>query len=296
MVRQLDLDMPSCGENLETVPSPETRSFVQEAEAPKTLEKRKVACLVEKQPLFQRFLDHLLTVEGGRRSPKPSKDAQWRVGRLLFEVDESCTNVRLLWTEESMVHIRCTFIEGNSLLAQPRKVGTLRAYLTALLTFYNFILTRASTLATEFDFTDKDRGLVKEFQGRVANWMKSFTTESADRKTEVHQQDFRFLLTSSQMQNLFNSTVHDEFEERFKNLTSPMLEFVNLRDYLIMVLLIQSAQRPGAVCNLTIDEFQAGEWVEMSDHKQYVTLTKLHKTAGQSNLLLIKMLFNVCEG
>ena len=180
-----------------------------------------------------------------------------------------------------MVHIRCTFVEGNCLLAEPRKVGTLRAYLTALLTFYNFILTRASTLSTEFNFTDKDYDLVKEFQGRVGNWMKSFTIESADRKTEVHQEDFCYLLTSSQMQNLFNSPVHDEFEERFKNLTNPMLEFVNLRDYLIMVLLVQSAQRPGAVCNLTIDEFEAGEWVETSDSKQYVTLTKLHKTAGQ---------------
>lgn len=285
MVRQLELDVPSSDENEETVTSPDTCSFVREPKAPKTLENRTVSCIIEKQPLFQRFLDHLLTVEGGRRGEKPSKETQFRVGRLLYEVDESCTNVHLLWTEESMVHIRCTFIEGNSLLNQPRKVGTIRAYLTALLTFYNFIITRSSTLSTEFQITDKDCGLVKEFQGRVANWMKSFTEEFADRRTEVHQQDFNLLLTSSQMQTLFNSPLHDEFEERFKNLTNPMSEFVDLRDYLIMVLLVQSAQRPGAVCNLTIEEFESGEWVKTADHKQYVTLTKLHKTAGQSNLL-----------
>ena len=86
-------------------------------------------------------------------------------------------------------------------------------------------------MSTKFQITDKDQGLVKEFQGRVANWMKSFTEEFADCKTEVHQKDFDLLLTDSQMQTLFNSPLHDEFEERFKNLTNPMLEFVDLRDY-----------------------------------------------------------------
>ena len=232
VVRQLELDMPSSDEN--EITSPDACSFVREPRAPKTLENRKVACIIEKQPLFQWFLDYLLTVEGGRRGEKPSKETQFRVGRLLYEVDESCTNVRLLWTEESMVHIRCTFIEGNSLLDQPRKVRTLRAYLTALLTFYNLIITRSSALSTEFQITDKDQGLVKEFQGRVANWMKSFTEEFADHKTEVHQKDFDLLLTDSQMQTLFNSPLHDEFEERLKNLTNPMLEFVDLRDYLTL--------------------------------------------------------------
>ena len=86
-------------------------------------------------------------------------------------------------------------------------------------------------MSTKFQITDKNQGLVKEFQGRVANWMKSFTEESIGPSQKVHQKDFDLLLTDSQMQTLFNSPLHDEFEERLKNLTNPMLEFVDLRDY-----------------------------------------------------------------
>jgi hypothetical protein len=100
-------------------------------------------------------------VEGGLWGPKPSREAQWRVGRLLYEVDETLANVNLLWNDDAMVHIRRAFIEGNHLLTKPRKVGTLGAYLSALLMFYNFLLTRASSLANEFGFQQNDFSLEK---------------------------------------------------------------------------------------------------------------------------------------
>ena len=147
--------------------------------------------------------------------------------------------------------------------------------------FYNFLLTRATSLANEFGLQEKDFNLIKEFQGRVSNWMKSFTEESATRKAEVHHEDFQSLLTSTQIWNLLNSPLHQEFEEQFKNLDDDSEKhFVDLRDYLITMVLIQSAQRPGAVSNLTVNEFNAGEWDESTDVKQFVTLTKRHKTAG----------------
>ena len=125
--------------------------------------------------------------------------------------------------------------------------------------FYNFLLTRASSLANEFGFEQKYLDLIKELNGRVSNWMKSFTEESASRKTDVHHEDFNSLLTSSQIWNLFNSPLHDKSEKQFEDLTDPEAEFVELRDYLLTTLLLQSAQRPGAVCNLTINEFLAGQ-------------------------------------
>ncbi|CAB4015116.1 Hypothetical predicted protein [Paramuricea clavata] len=265
-------------DEIPTLEHPDVRAKPpEELAVPKEIQRSSIAKVVEIQPLLGRFLDHLLLVEGGRRGPKPSREAQWRVGRLLYEVDETLANVNLLWNDDAMVHIRCAFIEGNHLLTKPRKVGTLQAYLSALLMFYNFLLTRASSLANKFVFQQNDFSLVKEFQGRVSNWMKSFTEESASRKTEVHQEDFQSLLTSSQMWNLFNSPLHDKFEKRFEKLDDPENE---LCDYLITMLLLQSAQHPGAVCNLTINKFQAGEWDESTSVKQFVTLTKRHKTAG----------------
>ena len=147
--------------------------------------------------------------------------------------------------------------------------------------FYNFLLTRATSLANEFSLQEKDMNLIKEFQGRVSNWMKSFTEQSATRKTEVHRQDFQSLLTSDQIWNLLNLSVHEDFVKRLEEVDDdPGKDFVVLRDYLITMVLIQSAQRPGAVSNLTVTEFQPGEWDESTNVKQFVTLTKRHKTAG----------------
>ena len=248
---------------------------------PKEIKRSAIAKVIETQPVLARFLDHLLSVEGGRRGSKLSREAQWRVGRLLYKVDETVTHANLLWDDDTMVHLRRTFVEGNHLLAKPRKVGTIRAYLTSLLMFYSFLLTRETSLANEFGLQEKDFNLIKEFQGRVSNWMKSFTEESATRKAEVHHEDFQSLLTSTQIWNLLNSPFHQEFEERFKNLDDDSEKhFVDLRDYIITMVLIQSAQRPGAVSNLTVNEFNAGEWDESTDVKQFVTLTKRHKTAG----------------
>jgi hypothetical protein len=96
---------------------------LEDPAAPKEIERNAIARIIEIQPLLSRFVDHLLTVQGGCRWQKPSKEAQWRVGRLLYEVDETLTNVSLLWNDDAMVQICRTFIEGNRLLKTPRKVG-----------------------------------------------------------------------------------------------------------------------------------------------------------------------------
>ena len=117
--------------------SAEVASLAEPA-MPKEIKRSAIAKVIETQQVLARFLDHLLSVEGGRRGSKPSREAQWRVGRLLYEVDETVTHANLLWDDDTMVHLRRTFVEGNHLLAKPRKVGTIRAYLTSLLMFYSF--------------------------------------------------------------------------------------------------------------------------------------------------------------
>ena len=103
-----------------------------------------------------------------------------------------------------MLHI----VEENHPLAKLKKVGTIRAYLTSLLMFYDFLLTRVTSLANKFCLQEKDFNLIKEFQGRVSNWMKLCAKESATRKAEVHYEDLQSLLTSTQIWNLLNSPVH----------------------------------------------------------------------------------------
>ena len=73
-------------------------------------------------------------------------------------------------------------------------------------------------------------------------------------------------------------------------------EFVELRDYLLTTLLLQSAQRLGAVCNLTINEFLAEQWYESAGVKQFVALTKRRKTAGMFSRLSFNIfLMKICN-
>ena len=69
--------------------------------------------------------------------------------------------------------------------------------------------------------------------------------------------------------------------QRFENVDNDAeKDFVDIHDYLITMVIVQSAQSPGAVSNLTVKEFQAGEWDESTEVKQFVMLNNRHKTAG----------------
>jgi hypothetical protein len=44
-------------------------------------------------------------------------------------------------------------------------------------------------------------------------------------------------------------------------------------------LLCRVAQRPGAIANLTVQEFREGHWDETSNPPLFVTETEVHKTS-----------------
>ena len=104
--------------------------------------------------------------------------------------------------------------------------------------------------------------------------------------------------------------MHEEYEERFENLhDDPEKDFVDLRDYLITVVLLQSAQCPGAVSNLTASEFHYGENTsvkrlrmrelsgeEVEEHQLMIISTSLPMVVDCSDTSLVGILHNFhCE-
>lgn len=100
------------------------------------------------------------------------------------------------------------------------------------------------------------------------------------RKTVTQSKDHAQILKPAEYQQLVRGTVAMSFATRFKELNDHTIvapkDFVTLRDYLIIQLLLSSAQRPGAVANLTVQEFQSGTWDKGTD--QFITFTSKHKT------------------
>ena len=71
-----------------------------------------------------------------------------------------------------------------------------------------------------------------------------------------------------EMANLpMNVAVENKFLAlRARNITNIEREdYAGFRDHLIMKLLCRSGQRPGALANLTVEEFNNGQWDQESD-------------------------------
>ena len=117
-----------------------------------------------------------MSVEGGRQGLKPANEAQWRVGRLLYKIDETVSNdANLFWSDNARVQVRRrTFIEGNLYYQSLRKcMGTIRAFLTSLLMFYKFMLTRATSLANEFGLQEKNTFIELLLKSQLPGKLKS---------------------------------------------------------------------------------------------------------------------------
>ena len=95
---------------------PTSSGLLEDPAAPKEIERNAIARIIEIQPLLSRFVDHLLTVQGGCRGQKPSKEAQWRVGRLLYEVSDL-----IIYTEISANYTLLTYrLPGSQPFSSPQ--------------------------------------------------------------------------------------------------------------------------------------------------------------------------------
>ena len=98
-------------------------------------------------------------------------------------------------------------------------------------------------------------------------------------KPEIRKKDQEERLTAKDLRKLVNS-------KQSKDITTEMLkmenknvmagtrdQFAKFSDNLLLHMLCKAAQRPGALANLTVDEFQNGQIDEMAKHPLYTTQT-----------------------
>ena len=119
---------------------------------------------------------------------------------------------------------------------------------------------------------------------RTAQLENSAAQNSNLRISFSFQEDEERNITLEQFHEMANLPMNVQVERRFlaldtRNITDIGREdYTCYRDHLIMKLLCRSGQRPGALANLTVDEFKNGQWNEESD--LFVTQTQVHKTSA----------------
>ena len=217
----------------------------------------------------------MVSIDGGARPSRTSKDNAVRVTCLLFQVDPEVTRVKRLWRSKHVKKIRQAFFEGNQKLQKPRKPGTLNAIIAAYRLFLNYMLSCSDD--PEFNLNDQDILAINATIKRTAHWGKAFRTVAQSREAQVRDRDFDNILTSDQYLELTGGEQARALVSQFKSMKPGQLDlFVQVRDYLMLRLILSCAQRPGAVANMTVCEYLAAE--TDADTGYSITFTAKHKT------------------
>ena len=170
---------------------------------------------------------------------------------------------------------------------KPRTVNTLRAYITALRLFYQFVLAKYRSLNRKgTKILNEDLEKIKSCNVLLDGWLKTLAPAVHMRKAAVRKIDEGERLTKEDLKKLVNS-------EETKRVTKEMLQlerkpiravsrdqFAKYRDNLIVRMLCKAAQRPGALANLTVEEFDSGVWDRTAEPALYTTQTFFHKTSS----------------
>jgi hypothetical protein len=91
-------------------------------------------------------------------------------------------------------------------------------------------------------------------------------------------------LDSASFRQLRENKFAEDIQKTFASINSDVNKtvdiqtFANCRDYILCMLMLDSGQRCGAAANLTMDEFNNGEWTTVDGEELYITQTVVHKT------------------
>lgn len=235
---------------------------------------------IEKLPLIKMFYQYLISFEGKFRKPRDASDHSRRICRLLYELQDEPNDASILWQDESLDQLRNSFFLGNDLLQKPRAPNTLKTYVVSLKLWLKFMLARKVMINNIFPQLNSEQfELIQSAIKRLECWPSSFRTASQQRKNENRKKAEKQRLRSKDFEKLTNTSILKEVKGICARAQKPnyyieVNEFCTVRDYLMLMLVLGSAQRSGALANLTVDEFEKGEWIEHT----YVTKTLVHKT------------------
>jgi hypothetical protein len=109
----------------------------------------------------------------------------------------------------------------------------------------------------------------------------------------MHLQDFEHCLTGEEYRQVVNNPEGKAAAKGLLRLENKSVstitrdEFAKLCDCIMLRLLCCVVQRPGAIANLAIEEFQNGFWDRTNEPPLYVTETNVHKMSKTEGLVCL---------
>ena len=209
----------------------------------------------------------LQSADGGMLDEKTSRQHTKQVFKLLNAIDEKQELPSLF--DDRLINDR--FLKGHANKSYTPK--TTQSYLMSLRHFYSFSLTGAVVVAIS-----KEK--IISLKDKVARWSSSYRVESSKRHWEKMTQDLQALITPEQINGFEKSKASRDAICLLGQLTGAhnviitQAQYTLIRDFLLVEVSIDNANRAGSLANMTLAELNS----VTKQNDEFVVLVKKNKT------------------
>ena len=213
------------------------------------------------------FKAWLRSADGGNLDEKTSQQHGKQVSKLLKVVDDKYDLTSLF--DDHLINQK--FLEGYAKKEYHPK--TTQSYLMSLRHFYSFSLNEQAGITVS-----KEK--VISLRDKVSRWSSAFRQNCAKRHWEKMEEDFHALITSDQIRQFETSKAARDAVcllgqlSGAHNIQVTRAQYTLIRDFLLVEISIDNANRAGALANMTVGEYS--RMAKESD--EFVVLVKNHKT------------------
>ncbi|CAH3188945.1 unnamed protein product, partial [Porites evermanni] len=211
----------------------------------------------------------LRSADGGQLDEKTSHQHGKQVSKLLKVVDDKCNLTSLF--DGCLINQK--FLEDYAKKEYHPK--TTQSYLMSLRHFYSYSLTGQVGLTIS-------KETVISLRDKVGRWSSSFRQNCAKRQWEKMEEDFHALITPDQIKRFETSKAARDVVcllgqlSGAHNIQITQAQYTLIRDFLLVEISIDNANRAGALANMTVAEYD--RMTKESD--EFVVLVKNHKTVS----------------
>eukprot|EP00111_Clytia_hemisphaerica_P021907 TCONS_00064402-protein len=241
-----------------------------------------------KLSLLDEFKTFLEGPDGGLKSKRQGEQHKNQVQVVLKDSSKQTFNFKELFDRQK--------IRDNWLVpfAVERKPGTVKSYLYSLRFFYKFVQTERPKLVLKH----LDRCL--ELINTMDSWISTYRKKQKANQWKVELKQFQEMITAEDMHKFDNSEHVKRCKKGLKQASKSekkvsMKLFTNSRDFILISLCLDNAQRSGAMGNMTLNEFNKGTVHEDGIYKVSVVNHKTLDSNGPANLVFTPELYHETE-
>ena len=212
--------------------------------------------------LLKYFYEHLQDLGGGANKERQACIHAQNVRKLLDQLDPKNDTISCV-IEDGGMHMWRDW--GKPILEQNKmKPGTVKAYLSSVGKFLKFIINKVADETRDFPSIDeRSLRLANNVLNRLPDWRTAISRKFSHKKWEKVLEVSRRLPPASTINDLMST---DPAKEAItilnKSSTGHLVssrEFISVRDFLIVRLELENAQRPGPLETATVSNFREAE-------------------------------------